>query len=217
MYKDYFLILGLKPDASIQEIKKAYRKHALLYHPDTTQNDAEKTLAFEIIQEAYEVLTHPEKRLLFLQEKWYRKSQGITEAPVQITPGSILQYILNMYRTIRNSDINRIYYNTVEQSLLDIFTEEHIQRLNKHNDPAALKEIQHILLQIMKLLPLKNFSSLTHPLLSLNSGDIHIPYQVKKIMHIKKNNAFIEKYKFLAILVIVLLLCSIIYFAAGRN
>lgn len=217
MYKDYFLILGLKPDASIQEIKKAYRKHALLSHPDTTQNNIEKTLAFEEIKEAYEVLTHPEKRHIFLQEKWYRQSQGITDAFIQITPGDVLQHILKLYRTVRNSDINRIDYNSIEQHLLVVFTEEHIQKLNKYNDPTALKEIQHILLQIMKLLPLKNFSALTNTLLSLNSGETHIHHQVKKIMHVKKNNVLIEKYKFLAILVIVLLLCGIIYLAAGRN
>ncbi|MCI5903020.1 MAG: DnaJ domain-containing protein [Blautia sp.] len=60
--KDYYEILGLNKDADEKEIKKAYRKLAKQYHPDTNQGDREAELRFREITEAYEVLSDPEKR-----------------------------------------------------------------------------------------------------------------------------------------------------------
>ncbi len=63
--KEYYSILGLKDDASLDEIRKAYRKLALHYHPDRNRGDAGAEERFKAISEAYGVLTDPEKRRLY--------------------------------------------------------------------------------------------------------------------------------------------------------
>ena len=66
MGKDYYKTLGVEKSASDEEIKKAYRKMALKYHPDKNKSpDAEEK--FKEIAEAYDVLSDPEKRKLFDQ------------------------------------------------------------------------------------------------------------------------------------------------------
>jgi curved DNA-binding protein len=61
-YKDYYKVLQVDKTASEAEIKKAYRKLAVKYHPDKNRNDKTAEERFKEISEAYEVLGDPEKR-----------------------------------------------------------------------------------------------------------------------------------------------------------
>ncbi len=60
--KDYYSILGVAKNASDEEIKKAYRKLAMKYHPDRNPNKKEAEERFKEINEAYAVLSDKEKR-----------------------------------------------------------------------------------------------------------------------------------------------------------
>lgn len=61
-YKDYYKVLGVAKNATDDEIKKAYRKLAVKYHPDKNQGDKEAEAKFKEVAEAYEVLKDPDKR-----------------------------------------------------------------------------------------------------------------------------------------------------------
>ena len=61
-YKDYYKILGVERNASEDDIRKAYRKLAMQYHPDRNPNDKQAEERFKEINEAYQVLNDPKKR-----------------------------------------------------------------------------------------------------------------------------------------------------------
>ncbi len=61
-YKDYYKILGVERTASTDELKKAFRRLARQFHPDVNPNDKNAEKHFKEINEAYEVLSDPEKR-----------------------------------------------------------------------------------------------------------------------------------------------------------
>jgi len=61
-YKDYYKTLGVERNASEDDIRKAYRKLAMQYHPDRNPNDKQAEERFKEINEAYQVLSDPQKR-----------------------------------------------------------------------------------------------------------------------------------------------------------
>jgi len=62
---DYYELLGVSKDASAEEIKKAYRKKAVQYHPDKHKGDKGMEAKFKEVSEAYEVLKDPEKKAAY--------------------------------------------------------------------------------------------------------------------------------------------------------
>lgn len=74
-YKDYYQVLGVDKKASQDDIKKAFRKLAIKYHPDKNPGDKEAENTFKLINEANEVLSDPEKRKKYdtLGENWNKQ------------------------------------------------------------------------------------------------------------------------------------------------
>lgn len=77
-FKDYYKILGVEKNATRDEIKKAYRKLAMKYHPDHNQGNKEAEEKFKQITEANEVLSDPEKRKKYdaLGSNWKQYQSG---------------------------------------------------------------------------------------------------------------------------------------------
>ena len=65
--KDYYEVLGISKSASAAEIKKAYRKMAIKYHPDKNPDDASAEAKFKEAAEAYEVLSDENKKARYDQ------------------------------------------------------------------------------------------------------------------------------------------------------
>jgi len=76
-YKDYYKILGVEKDASAKEIKQSFRRLARQHHPDVNPDDPQAEERFKAINEAYEVLSDPEKRSKYdqLGQDWQRYRQ----------------------------------------------------------------------------------------------------------------------------------------------
>ena len=77
-YKDYYKVLGLNKNAAPEEIKKSFRKLAREYHPDTNQDKPNAEERFKEINEAYQVLSDPEKRSKYdtLGQSWQQYARG---------------------------------------------------------------------------------------------------------------------------------------------
>jgi molecular chaperone DnaJ len=63
--RDYYEVLEVTKTVTVEELKKAYRKKAVQYHPDKNQGNKEAEEMFKKVSEAYEVLKDPEKRAAY--------------------------------------------------------------------------------------------------------------------------------------------------------
>lgn len=61
-YCDYYEVLGVNPSAGIEDIKRAYHRLAVRYHPDRNPGDKRAEERFKEVSEAYRVLSDPRKR-----------------------------------------------------------------------------------------------------------------------------------------------------------
>ena len=80
MAKDYYELLGVHRNATDAELKRAYRRLALEYHPDKNQGDRAAEEKFKEINEAYAVLSDPQKRA-------YYDQYGVTPGTQGAGPG----------------------------------------------------------------------------------------------------------------------------------
>ncbi|WP_028123402.1 J domain-containing protein [Epilithonimonas tenax] len=112
--KDYYYFLGIPQNASAEDIKKAYRKLSLKYHPDKNENDDYFSDRFKEVKEAYETLTNPERKRL------YDQNLGSQQRNVKsILPPKIKNFSASKIRAQKDEEIT-IYWNTYDADLVKI-------------------------------------------------------------------------------------------------
>jgi curved DNA-binding protein CbpA len=91
---DYYVLLGVEPDATLAQIKKAYRKLARQHHPDTNPGDTDAAARFRQITEAYETLSDPGRREAYDRTRPKATSTKLAEPGPGIRAASLLVHVL---------------------------------------------------------------------------------------------------------------------------
>ena len=112
--KDYYYFLGIPKDASAEDIKKAYRKLSLKYHPDKNDNDEFFSDRFREAQEAYETLTDADRRRLY-DQNLSSQQRNIKSA----LPPKIKSFSASKIRAKVDEEIT-VYWNTYDADLVKI-------------------------------------------------------------------------------------------------
>lgn len=116
--KDYYAILGVNRQATEEEIKKAYRKLAIDYHPDRNKGDKAKEEKFKEITEAYEVLKDKQRRYQY-------DNFGNGSSSFNFNHGFDFNDLFN-----RKKQTSQSFYTTnLNLTLEDIYNEKEIERM----------------------------------------------------------------------------------------
>jgi molecular chaperone DnaJ len=211
MIKDYYQILQLPTHATIPEIKQAYRRLAMMYHPDKNANDLYAQAQFTEVKEAYEVLMNPRRKETYLQERWYNQSIGRKRTAVTVTPVSILKLALELEKYVSNLDVLRMNKEGLSNYIRELLATEVIEKLEQFNEPAIIRQIVTTLLMAMRPLPLAFIKPLSARLEVLAANDPETIERIKNFVEEYQRKVFWEKYKLLVILLFTLVICLLIY------
>lgn len=211
--KDYYSVLELTPSASLEEIKKAYRRLALVYHPDKNGNDPYAVAQFTEIKEAYETLTHPAKKDLYLQQRWYAQSIGQRRKQEIITPVTVLKQLLELDKYTSRLDVHRMDKEGLYQYLLSLLSDSTILTLNSFQEESVNKEIILTAIKTAHFLTLNNAKDLAERLKKIAEGNTALTNTIDEFINREARNEYWEKRRVWIIIIIVIVLCLGIYFA----
>lgn len=143
---DYYQLLGLKKNSSMDEIKKTYRKLAIKFHPDK-HDDEEKTEYFKKITEAYETLSDPLLRKdydlnLYLQDEERYGSEysyEFTEEDYKLiqiyydkcTQSVEFKFMMSLFCKLPNETKDKMFHKINIKEMLKKFTKTRLLNLNK--------------------------------------------------------------------------------------
>lgn len=210
--KDYYSILELPPSASVDEVKRAYRRLAQVYHPDKSGNDPYARAQFTAIKEAYETLTNPQRKEEYLQTRWYAKSQGHMATVAPITPVSFLQRLILKERAVYQIDAHRSDYLSLVKNLEEFYSDETIETLLGFGDKTTLDEIVACSIRMAAVIPHPWVQPLLQRIARLDT-DNRFQKQISSLSAKSKRTASIEKYMPLVVALITLLILLMIFLA----
>jgi curved DNA-binding protein CbpA len=215
--KDYYKILELEPSATLADIKKAYRRLALQYHPDKNAGKEYAQAHFIEIKEAYEVLTSPSKKQVYLQQRWYEQSAGKKEFNSQpVTPPYILKKALDLDKYVSSLDNFRMDKQGLYEFIVNLLSTDTIDRLKKFNETEVNKEIIRSIIHTAGYLPPAQAKNITSRLYDLGRNDRVSIGRINLFLLQMEKKARWEKYKIAMIIFVTIIISLLIYIVGSR-
>lgn len=203
--KDYYEILQIQPNATQEEIKKAYRKLALQYHPDTATENNHQHLFLEI-KEAYDVLSDTKRRQAYHYKKFYRQVAQET----LVTAEYIAQQAQQLAAFIAVLDPYRIDYDQLNGLISQLLSTANLRLIEKTSSYLRKQIIQNLQTSIWHL----NFQLAAnfYPILiKLANDDAPLIATLNQQLRTQKRWHYWDTYKLAGAFVIAIALCICFY------
>jgi curved DNA-binding protein CbpA len=215
--KDYYSILEIAPSATQQEIKKAYRRLAFKYHPDTSQHNTYTEIHFREIQEAYAILSDDVQRKRYDEERWLSGMSNRTRHRQVITPLWILKETQRLTRHMATVDTYRMSHGALSDYIFLLLSDSHMAILQQAGEKDTNKEIVNELLKATANLRYIYMDAIAARLVQLAGADNELHASIYAHVRNRRHEATWEKYLPLIIAIITLLLVVVMWWWGKRN
>lgn len=206
--KDYYIILGVKPTASVDEIKRSYRRLAFKYHPDKNPGDVIAEATFREIAEAYEILSDAKKREDYHYKRLYTYNYKFKESP-RATPKSILKDALKLQQLVERADPFRMNQDALLLQVEEVLNENNLAILEEEKQIPMNTQIIEALLIACRPMHFQFYSQAHNKLMQIEDDSskqmLTNFYKSKQ----KENNW--NKYKVIGAVLLALLMCLAIF------
>lgn len=214
-FKDYYKTLELLPSAKPEDIKKAYRKLAMKYHPDVNSSDY-AVLHFREIQEAYEILSSPEQRRKYDEERWLNGISARAKDQVVVTPEWIWNESKKLSRHMQSVDVYRMNHGALNDYVFLLLSDAHMSVLLQTYDMEINRNIVAELLNATKALKYKYMQAVALRFAELVPADSETLEQIYRQVKQAEKSEMREKYLPLFIVIIAILLCILMFFYSKK-
>lgn len=208
--KDYYKVLGVKPSASLAEIKKNYRRLAMKYHPDKNQGNSLAGIVFGEIAEAYSILSNPDKRR---QYDYFRAGEAATNYTPNhiVTQADVIKSIDELERSIAGANQFRINREVLYFRLTQILSDTNLLLLE--NIETAEKKDATIKRLLFCCQPLRyaEVAKITLVLLRLAGDDNTLKLLIEQFKQQSLRSSRWHKYKTLVAVILSVILCLLIF------
>lgn len=213
--KDYYHVLNIPPGSSSAEIKKAFRKLAMEYHPDKHQDSSQYNTHFSEIQEAYAVLSDPEKKEQYLYQRWLERSMGHA-LDESLRAEEILKLFIKAEKYISLSDAFRLNKLILIQQLLELFSESRLNAILRENNQDLIRECINIAQKTSSYLDSNGATLLMSRFQHLLEKDPGIRSVWQHMIDTMKRKEKISSLTIPFALLITIILCLIVFFATRK-
>jgi hypothetical protein len=207
--KDYYQVLQLQPTASAADIRKAYRRLALEFHPD--KNTSQQAAAqFVMIREAYAVLSDP------LQRKKYDFTRFPGKTLTRIiatTPEEVRLMSDDLVQRIKAGNPDRINLDRLVNDLQALLSVYHIQLLEKYNDEQQNGLLISNVLFCIQYLNWSDCMQFVNTLRQINGLNKNATDSITHFLTNYKRQSYWNRYKIWVAFLIALITCVLIYYA----
>jgi curved DNA-binding protein CbpA len=210
--KDYYRILNVPPSATLEEIKKAFRKLALRYHPDKNDGSQLSATQFTEIQEAYEVLRDKKKRADY-NYVLYAEANNRHFVFTPFSSGEIINKMFTLQKKLAASDPFRINTNALLFELELLLTDHNLLLLQQEKDEKLLIQFIDATLSSCRFLHLAQARKITGRLLVIALSGKQAEERVHEFIREQTLSDLWNRYKIVLALLIAIILCMCIYFS----
>ena len=223
--RDYYMVLNVKPEATAAEIKTAYRKLALQYHPDRNAGNFQTESLFKEINEAYGVLSNEQKRddynhlreanrtrVNTTSQSSHTNTQNTQRQRPPVTGKTILFHCTHLRDVVEKSNPFAINSDSLFAKIENILSDFHLQILLTENKRVIISQVIYELLVCCRPLPQNYYNAVTPRLYQLAGTDAIMKNAIQQAIKQKRQDFFWHKYKFWWVLIVTLIICLLIYF-----
>jgi molecular chaperone DnaJ len=214
--KDYYHILKVSSKANADEIKKAYRKLALLFHPDRNPNNKLAEQEFAEIAEAYRILSDVTKKHSY-DHQYHYKSTTATGNPFHPTVRTALQQCITLRNNLAVTNPYQLDYDVLFYLINDLSNKTHITLFEASNDSNAVHAFVENYLFCCQFIPIGYSQTLCkklEPMLAKHPTQVPA---IEKFLKEKRIDYLLERYEGLIVFGITISILIIAVWLGKRD
>lgn len=213
--KDYYELLQVPHDADDATIKRAYRKLAFKYHPDTNKDNRYAAEHFQELQEAYTIISSPALRKKYDTERWLNGMTNRVTEQEQASAEWMLKEVISLHNYLSGIDTHRMSQSGIHNYLNTLFSDSRMAMLKAEQDASVNEGIVKLVLQATQGLNYFYLQQLCDKLLELTEQGTTTAELIITTLHKRKQHEKLQRLKPVFVIIVTLLLVFAMYLWGG--